>query len=217
MAIKSVNKKTAPKKKSVTNNSFKIIEKSKLPLFIGIVVVVGILYLLKGFFVVATVNDQPILRLSLIQELENQSGKRTLDSLIIKSLILQETKKQNITVDKKEIDEEIIKAESSLAKQGQTLDSVLAMQGLTKEGLVEQIRFEKLIQKLVGKDVQVTDKEVDEYLEQNKDTLVESSDAAQLKEVAKEQLKRQKVSEKFQSWLADLQKKAKINYFVQFP
>lgn len=189
---------------------------TRFVLIIVILTLVALAYLFRSFFIAAVVNGQPVSRFSLIQELEKQGGKRTLENLIVKALILQEAKKQKVTVDKKEIDAEIAKAESNLAKQSQTLDSVLAMQGLTKEGLEEQIRFEKLIEKLVGKDAQITDKEIEEYLKVNKDSLPESSDAAQLKEQAYKQLQRQKISEKFQSWLAELQRSAKINYFVSY-
>ncbi|QQG40623.1 MAG: SurA N-terminal domain-containing protein [Candidatus Levyibacteriota bacterium] len=221
MAVKKTTKKMSPPKLievEKQNNSISTIKKSKLPLFIGIAVVLGLfIYFFKGFFVAATVNGQPIFRFSLIQELEKQGGKRTLDSLITKTLILQEAKKQNITVDKKEVDNEIAKAEDSVKKQGQQLDAILAMQGISRENLKEQIRLEKTIEKLIAKDIQITDKEINDFIEKNKDNLSEASDSAKLKETVKDQLKRQKVSEKFQAWIADIQKQAKINYLVQYP
>lgn len=226
MPAKTAKKKVATKTKKSTSQKLEVekqlsprrpISKSKLSLVIGIVVIIGILYLLKGFFIAAIVNGQPIFRFSLIQELEKQGGKRTLETLITKALIQQEAKKQNIIIDKKDIDAEIAKAEDSVKKQGQSLDSVLAMQGMTKEELREQIKLEKTIEKLISKDIQVSDKEITEFIEKNKDTLPEASDSARVKEIAKDQIMRQKISEKFQTWVSDMQKKAKINYFVQYP
>lgn len=185
-------------------------------LAISVIIIAFLLYYFRGVFVAATVNGKPILRLSLIKELEKQNGRRVLDSLITQTLILQEAKKQGVTVDKKETDAEIARIEANLAKQGQTLDGILIMQGLNKETLIEQIRLEKLIEKLLGKDVKVSEKEIEEYIEKNQENMPEATDAAKLKEAALEQLKRQKISEKFQVWLSELQKKAVVNYFVTY-
>lgn len=182
----------------------------------SVIIIAFLLYYFRGVFVAATVNGKPILRLSLIKELEKQNGRRVLDSLITQTLILQEAKKQGVTVDKKETDAEIARIEANLAKQGQTLDGILIMQGLNKETLIEQIRLEKLIEKLLGKDVKVSEKEIEEYIEKNQENMPEATDAAKLKEAALEQLKRQKISEKFQVWLSELQKKAVVNYFVTY-
>ena len=35
----------------------------------------------------------------------------------------------------------------------------------------EQIRVQKLVEKLIGKDIKVTDKEIDDYIEKNKDSI----------------------------------------------
>ncbi|MBI2430908.1 MAG: SurA N-terminal domain-containing protein, partial [Candidatus Levybacteria bacterium] len=148
----------------------------------SVIIIAFLLYYFRGVFVAATVNGKPILRLSLIKELEKQNGRRVLDSLITQTLILQEAKKQGVTVDKKETDAEIARIEANLAKQGQTLDGILIMQGLNKETLIEQIRLEKLIEKLLGKDVKVSEKEIEEYIEKNQENMPEATDAAKLKE-----------------------------------
>ncbi len=227
MAVKTTKKKTVTKVKEketvnrpsssqVKNTFYNTVKNTKYLLLAGVLLLFGVLFLLRSFFVAATVNGEPILRISLIKELEKQGGKRTLDNQVTKTLILQEAKKQNVTVEQKEVDQEIAKAEEGLKKQGQTLDGVLALQGMTKQDLLEQIRFEKLIEKLISKDIQVTDKEVEDFMQANKDSFPESSDSAQLKNQAQEQLRRQKINQTFQAWITELQKKAKINYFVQY-
>ncbi len=60
----------------------------------GVIIAAALLYYFRSAFVAATVNGQPISRLSLVRELEKQGGKQAMDSLITKTLIDQEAKKK---------------------------------------------------------------------------------------------------------------------------
>ncbi len=179
-----------------------------------VLAIIGILYVARGVFVAAIVNGQPISRLSVISELEKQGGKQALNSLITKTLIFQEANKQKITVSKQEVDAEMKKIEESVVKQGQNLNQLLATQGMSRDALAEQVSLQKLIEKMVGKEIQVTDKEVSDYIEKNKETLGDTTDQANLQENVKQQLRQQKLSEKYQALIEKLQKDAKISYFV---
>lgn len=221
MATKAKIKKTA-KKPVVTKaklnapsvNVYKM-KKSHAVLLIVILVVAALVYGLRSFIVAATVNGQPITRLAVVKDAEKQAGKQALDNLVRNTLIEQEAKKQKVTVTDKEIDDEIKKAEESLAKQGRKMDDVLALQGLTRQDLRKLIRLDKLVTKMVGK-VVVTDKDVNDYIDKNKDTLPVGQTDEQLRKTVKDQLTQQALSTKVQAWLAELQKKAKIQYFVQY-
>lgn len=170
------------------------------------------LYFYKGLFLAATVNGQPIWRLTLVKELDKQAGNRVLDSLITKTLILQEAKKQKVTVGEEEINQTIKEIQDTLAKQGQNLDQLLTLQGMTRDELKEQIKLQKIVEKIVGKEVSVTDKEVSDYLEKNKDVLPKDIKVDDVKK----QLEQQKISEKANTWIEQLRSGAQINYFVQF-
>jgi foldase protein PrsA len=191
-------------------------KKSQVVLALAIVLVGAALYFLRSVFVAAVVNGQPISRLAVVKEAEKQTGKQTLSNLVRNSLIEQEAKKQNVTVSDKEINDEVKKLEGNLSKQGQKLEQVLSVQGMTRSDLNRLIRLDKLVAKMVGRDVKVSDKEVDEYLEKNKDLLPADQDQAALKKQVKERLVQQKTSEKVKAWLEDLQAKAKVIYFVQY-
>lgn len=206
-------KKTVAKK---SHNFTEIFQTSRLKKAAIVLLVIGLLYSLRSLFVAATVNGQPITRPYLVQELERQGGKQTLNTLITKTLIFQEAKKQGVTIEKKEIDEELTKVKENLASRGQNLDQILQDQGLTKESLEEQIRMEKLIEKLIGKNVQISDGEVEEYIEKNKESFPDNQDSKQVRETVKAQLRQQKMSSEFQVWLEDLRKAASIKYFVNF-
>lgn len=199
----------------------KVVEKSsplnpRFFILITILVLIGLIYYFKGIFVVAVVDGKPISRLSIIQSLEKQSGKQATESEITKLLILSQAQKKNITVSQSEIDGQISTIEKSLTGQGQTLDQALSFQGMTKNDLVEQIKIQKIIEKILGKEVTVNDKEVDDYIATSKQTAPEGTSQEQFKAGIKQQLQQQKMSEKFQTWIAGVQKSAKIEYYVNY-
>lgn len=213
MPVKTV-KKPAPIEE--TKSSF--ITQKRL-MIVGVVVVIAfLLYSFRGLFIAATVNGQIISRLSVIKELEKQGGKRILENIVTQTLIQQEAKKKNIIISQADIDKEIASTESQLASQGQNLEQWLSFQGMTKETFREQVRLQKIVEELLGKDIAVTDAEIADFTEKNKEALAEKvgSDSAKVTTVVKEQLKRQKLNEKVQPWLQELQKNAKINYFVSY-
>ena len=191
------------------------LRRSYVALIIIIVLLGAAIYYFRGLFVAAVVNGQPISRLEVVQQAEKQSGKQTLDTLVRDALIEQEAKKENVTVSDKEVNDEIATLQNNLKKQGQTLDQVLATQGMSQDDLRRLIRLDKLVQKMVGISVLVSDKEVNDYINKNKDNLP-NTDEATLKKQVKAQLTQTKTNVAVQSWLAGLQQKANIVFFVQY-
>ena len=207
---------TTPKSTTSTSSTTEPRVKRSYVALIIVILLLGVgLFYYRGLFVAAVVNGQPISRLEVIRQTEQQSGKSTLDTLERNALIEQEAKKENVTVSDKEVSDEITKLQNNLKSQGQTMDQVLAAQGMTSDDLRRLIRLDKLVQKMVGKDVTVSDKEVSDYIDKNKDSLP-STDEATLKKQVKAQLLQQKTNDKVRTWLADLQKKANIVQFVQY-
>jgi hypothetical protein len=184
----------------------------------GLIVVVLAIgaFFLKGLFIVALVNGEPITRIQIVSELEKQGGKQTLSSLVNKTLILQEAKKKNIQVSQKEIDAATKQIEDSLKSQGQNLDTALAMQGMTRQDLEMQLKLRNLVEKLLADKIKVTDKEISDYIEANKSTLPTNLTESEIKKSVGEQLKQQKIASSSQAWLAELTKNAKINYFLKY-
>jgi len=174
------------------------------------------LYSLKNQFLVAAVNGQPIWRLTLVRELEKEAGKRTLDAMVAKTLVLQEAKKKKVVVSSEELNEELKKMEEALAKQGQNMDQLLVAQEMTRQDLAEQVRLQKLVEKLLGGEIEVTDQEVKDYFEKNKTLMPKDAKLEDFQEEIKGNLRQQKLGEKIQSWMKALQENAKINYFLKF-
>lgn len=181
----------------------------------ALLVIAGLLFYFKGLFIAATVNGQPISRFAVISELEKQSGQKALDTMVTKKLIMQEADRKHVTVNQKELDEEAKKIEQSIQAQGQSLDQVLKMQGMTRENFNEEVRLQKLLEKMVG-DVKVTDAEVEKFMSQNQQMTSENTNPDEMKKSLKESLKQEKMTQKIQTLIAELKKKAKINYFVKY-
>jgi hypothetical protein len=195
--------------------AFKV-KKSYVILLVVLLALVIFLYFGRSWLVAAVVNGQPISRMSVIHQAEQQSGKQSLNNLIRNVLIEQEARKEHVTVSDKEINDQVNQVTSNLKKQGQNIDDVLAMQGMTKSDLRNLIRLDQLVGKMVGNSIKISDKDVNDYIAKNKDLLPKDQTDAQLKATVRDRLKQQELNTKVQTWLADLQSKANILYFVNY-
>lgn len=220
---KTTEKKVESAKESIASTSSKrspfagvnelVRRKPYLPV-LALILVLAIgygVYVLSKWVVVATVNGKPISRMKYAQELEKAAGKQVLEGIVTKTIIQQQAEKEGVTVSQDEINNEIKKLEDQLKTQGQTLDQVLSIQGLTRESLQEQIRLQKIVEKLVG-DVKVSTEEVDAYIEQNEGLASEDTDLETLKTQAQEQLKRQKTDQQIQQLIQNLRQSATVKF-----
>lgn len=176
----------------------------------------GVAYYFKGVFIAATVNGNPISRMSVVQELEKKAGKNILDTMITKKLISDEIKKRGIVVKEEDIDSEIKKIEAQVTAQGGTLEAALVGQGMTESDLLEQIRINKELEQVLGDKILVSDDEVNQYLSANKISPTTGVSSDDLKNQTREQLKGQKFNTEATKLIDDLRAKAVINYYTQY-
>lgn len=181
-----------------------------------VIAIFGLLFIFRSLFIVALVNGRPIFRFSVINELEKQSGKMTLDNLVSQQLIFQEAKKRNIVVANSDIDAEVNRIEGLLKAQGTNLSDALAAQGLTLKDWRLQIEIQMVLQKILSDKIQVSDKEVADYFTTNKDLFAKNAQLADVKDQIVSQLTQQKLREAATSFITDLKAKAKINYFISY-
>jgi len=216
MAAKKDTKKAEPVKKEVEKTkTTPFLTKQRFVIIAGLLLLVAFVYFFKGLFVAAVVNGKPITRLELVRELEKQGGSQTLDSLVTQSLLLQEAKKQNITVSDQDIQNEITTIEQQLTDQGQNLDNLLSLDGITRAELAERIKLQLTVEKLAGDTVTVSDEEAKEYFEQNKTFYPEETEFESVKDSVVETLKQQKLTTAIQTLIQDLKDQASINYWVE--
>lgn len=195
----------------------KILKHKKALIAFGAVTLVALgLFFAKGLFIAATVNGSPISRLSVVRELEEHSGKQALESLIQRKLIEAELNKKGITITQEEIDIELKRIEGQVVSQGETLKDVLVAQGMTEEQLREQVAVQKKLEKLLADKTQVSDEELNAYIENNKITPPEGVKIEDFRKQLSDQLKQQKFQQEAQKWVSDLITSAKIRYYVNY-
>lgn len=177
------------------------VNQRRLITMIAIAVGLGVLlFLAYRTLVLAWVDQTPVSRWSYYQQLDQKYGKELKDQLISEQLINNEAKKRNVSVDDGEINNEIKKIEDQQGGASQ-LAQILELQGMTMDELRKQVRFQVLIKKMFGQNINITDEQVNQYVEENKAQLGEVND--ELKAQVKDQLQLQKVSQDFNAWLTE--------------
>ena len=196
----------------------KIVKTRKFLIIVVIVAAVAAFwFFFKGILIAASVDGSFISRLSIIKELEKQSGQRAIDSLITNKLIEHEVKAKGISVSEDEVDQEIQVISTRVASQGGTLADALARQGMTEETLRKQILVQKQVEKLLADKIAVTDEEVAKYIKDNKVPLPKSKDErTAFNEQIKNQLKNEKLNQEANLLIAGLKSKATIKYYVEY-
>lgn len=194
--------------------------KRQTALIAGIILLLALLggglYRYRGLFVAATVNGAPISRLSVIQDLEKQSGKAALDNLIAKKLIRDAAKGKGIAVTPADIDGEMKKIEAQVTGQGGTLDDALAQQGITRDLLTDQITVRKELEGVLADQTAVSDQEIQDYVAKNKLTAPKGTDPSVFTDQIRQQLSQQKFSTAADQWITSAKAAAHIQYFVAY-
>ncbi|OGD85897.1 hypothetical protein A2Z23_02970 [Candidatus Curtissbacteria bacterium RBG_16_39_7] len=183
-------------------------------LYLGIVIILIILIGLsslfwfnKSLFLAGNINGRVLTSLQFYSDLKKAAGEKVFDSIVRETLVKQEAAKLGISVSNEDIDKKIQEIEKRLGGK-ENLDKALAQNQATAEDLREQITMQVLVEKILEKQIAITDADVDKYIADNKE------DTAKLtKEEVKETVKSEKINEKFGPWYEELQSKAKITRY----
>ena len=178
--------------------------------FIVVLALAVLAFLYYRFGVVATVNGKPISRFTYLQNLVKTDQKQTLKQMANEALIFQEAKKQGVEVEKSLIDTEIASIEAKIVEQGQTLEAALSAEGMTRTDLENQIKIQKIAEKLANPNLEITQAQIDDYLTKNKSYLPTTYTKEQLQELAKTQLTTEIKNTAINTWFSELQKNSQI-------
>ncbi len=178
-----------------------------------IVVVIGVFaFLQKSWFIVAVVNGQPITTVEYYQNLKAQSGKDVLDQMVRNKLIFQEATKKGVSVTEKDIDKKLTEIEKQVGGKEQ-LKSALEARNISQKDFRIQVKVQLIVEKLLEKDIAVTEKEIDDFITKNPTDASVTGEAGPNRVEIKSQLRSQKLNEKYQSWYDSVEKAAKISRF----
>lgn len=184
--------------------------------FVTVLILVALVYYYKASVVAAVVNGKIIWRREIVKDLEKRYGQELLDTKVAQILVDNEAQRQGVSVGMEEVNEEIIALESSLEEQGQNLDTFLAQTGYNRNILADQIKMQKTLMKLVNDQIEVSDEEVEQYIDENKEMLPETETDEELREQVKDGLKQQKEQTETEALLMRLRNNARVTVFAEF-
>lgn len=183
-----------------------------LYLIVALLVLSAFVLANKGMLVAALVDGRPIWSWELNRVLFNRYGKQTLEGMVSETLIVGEARKQGVAVASAEVnarEEEIVKGLGG----GMSLEEILKIQGLSKDEFDRQITMQLTVQKLLGKDLTITNADIDNFIATNRATLIATEEAS-LQMEAKQAILDAKIGEKLQPWFNELKAKTKILRFL---
>jgi len=211
--VQPVEKKGMDVKKII--RQVRVVFDSKKTMTVLIVILLaGAVFYFKDYLVAATIDGEPITRLSVIQRLEKQSGKQALDAMITEKIIENEAQQQGLAVTDEEIAAEIKTIEASVAAQGSTLEEALTGQGLALEDFKKSLRLQKALEKLLGEKIKVTEEEINKSLGDKSG--VPAGKEEEIRQQIIQQLESQKLNQEASKYIEELRAKAKIKYFMQY-
>ncbi|WP_068620022.1 foldase protein PrsA [Paenibacillus tuaregi] len=118
---------------------------------------------------VASVNGVEISKEKLYNELVKAGGEQTLDSMINDELMKQEVDKAKIKITDADINKEIGYLEEQYGSK-EALDQALQQNGMARNDLNKMVVKQLELKKLLGSKIKVTDEQVKQYFDQNKES-----------------------------------------------
>lgn len=216
---KTANKKTSAKKEIATDMvtisapaPARKINTKILYLIVGLLALSALFLANKSLLVAAVVDGRPVWSWELNGVLVDRYGKQTLEGMISEKLIAVEAQKNNVVLNPAEVnsrEEEIVKGLGG----GMSLEEILKIQGLSKDEFDRQITLQLTVQKILGKDLTITEADIDNFIATNRATLV-ATETASLRMEAKQAILDAHIGEKLQPWFNELKTKAKILRFL---
>ncbi len=184
----------------------------KVALLVVILGLAAIFVSNKGLLLAAIVNGRPIFRWQLNSVMASRYGPQTLDNMISQALIDEEAGKAGVTVSKTDI----AKKESELLASlggNVSIDDILQYQGMTKTDFENQLRLQLTVEKLLGKDITITDAEISNYIATS-GAMLTATDEAGMREEAKQAIFSQQINDKLRTWFSGIKTKASILRFL---
>ncbi len=173
---------------------------------------VGLLWLNKSWILAAVVDGKPIFRWDLNRVMTSRFGEQTLEGMISEVLIDNAAAEAGVTVTSEEVtarEEQIVQSLGADV----TIDELLQYQGMSKEDFDKQIRTQLLVEKILGKDISISEEDVANFIATNSAQLVATEEAA-MREEARQVLLDTEIGKRVQQWFGDLKENATIMRYL---
>ncbi|MBS4210213.1 peptidylprolyl isomerase [Bacillus sp. FJAT-50079] len=137
-----------------------------------ILIVVGLAVIFGAAFtqreIVANVDGEKITKNELYDVLVEHYGTDTLDTMITDKIVELEAKKEKISISNKEIDDELADYKEAYGGE-EAFNSLLEQSGIDEKQVQDDIKQYITLKKLIEPRINITDEEMKEYFEENKD------------------------------------------------
>ncbi|USG64934.1 SurA N-terminal domain-containing protein [Brevibacillus ruminantium] len=175
-------------------------------------VILGVATMKPDDPVLATTGSTNVTKSQLYEQMKQSYGKKVLDTMVSRNLVVEEAKAQGVLVEEAEVDKELNNLREKLGSE-EVFQQTLKKQGLTEEGFRGTIRTLLLRDKLFEKAYPVTDQEIQDYYEKNKSDFGNPAPALeQVKPEIVEELNAKKRKKYMDEWLIGLEKKFNVKF-----
>lgn len=187
------------------------ISRGRVLLILTLLLLGFLIYRYRYLLTPATVNGQPIFITEYLKGLHTTFGREYIDTLTTQKAIEQEIERSNVEVSSEEIDTEIDRIDKQASASG-GIQAIL--ENTSMEELRKQVRIQLAVKKILNDKIQVTDAEVNDAFEKNKD-FFKGRPEQEVRNLIREQLETQKFQTEAQNWLNELKGKTQID--IRFP
>lgn len=149
--------------------------------WMGVSIVLLVLLILVALFpirggsdeVVATVNGEKITKNTLYNNMVKLSGTNALNSLINEKLVSQKLKEAGLSITDEDIQAELDRIIKDFGSEEEFAMMLEYYYGIPLDVYKQEIRVQAMLRKLLEPQTNVTDEEISQYYEENKDQFVE--------------------------------------------
>lgn len=117
--------------------------------------------------IAATVGKEQITTAELMSQLRRQYGDSVLRTLMVRAAIRMEAEAYKLSVSPRELDEELEYAMAGYEDKEHFYKAMLEQLALTPEAIMEDIEYRLLLEKIAIRSIDVTDGEINAYIEEN--------------------------------------------------
>ncbi len=183
---------------------------------IFVLLILGILILgygLSKWAIVAWVDGKPITRFEYYKKLENSgAGKEIKDQMIVERLVYSEAQKKGVGANQNEINKEFNSVKQQIGTESMKMQ--LAQVNMSEDDFKKQLQTRILIRKLFGSNINISENELDKYIEDQQKLFGQTSDSPALTDTEKEKIKEelilQKIQENFSKWVKEVQNSSRV-------